>query len=162
MGELAPSWRFKVVYDTLHRNPVSGDVATLFVKKPFLSNVIFEFKTNAAKIDRQAVKNDLNNIKVVPNPYVAAAIWEQRNFFTTGRGPRAIHFNHLPRECTIRIFTVSGELVDTIEHNSLIDDGSAEWDVLTRDNLTVAYGVYIYHVDAPGIGEKIGKFAIIK
>ncbi len=161
-GELAPSWRFKVVFDTLHRSPTSGDEATLFVKKPFLSNVVFEFTTNAATVDVAQAKNELDDIKVVPNPYVAGAIWEGRNFFTTGRGPRAIHFNHLPKQCTIRIFTVSGELVDTIEHNSLMDDGSVEWDMLTRDNLTVAYGVYIYHVDAPGIGEKIGKFAIIK
>ncbi|MFZ5519018.1 MAG: hypothetical protein ACOY90_20465 [Candidatus Zhuqueibacterota bacterium] len=160
--DLAPSWRFKVVYDTLHRNPQSGDVADLFVTKPFLSNVIFEFTTDSAKIDVKQAANDLDRIKVVPNPYVAAAIWEPRNFFTTGRGPRSIHFNHLPKDCTIRIFTVNGELVDTIDHHSLMDNGSAEWDVLTRDNLTLAYGVYIFHVDAPGIGEKIGKFAIIK
>jgi len=161
-GELAPSWRFKVVFDTLHRNPRPGDVATLIVSKPFLSNVVFEFKTDSARIDVQQAQNELNRIKVVPNPYVATASWEPRNFFTTGRGPRSIHFNHLPKDCTIRIFTVSGELVDVIEHHSLMDDGSAEWDVLTRDNLTVAYGVYIYHVEAPGVGEKIGKFAIIK
>ncbi|MDW7680390.1 MAG: hypothetical protein SCK70_07475, partial [bacterium] len=144
------------------RNPTKGDTAYLVVKKPFLSNVIYEFTTEAARIDLQRAKNDLDRIKVVPNPYVAAAIWEGRNFFTTGRGQRSIHFNHLPRECTIRIFTVSGELVDVIEHNSLMDDGSAEWDVLTRDKLTLSYGVYIYHVDAPGVGQKIGKFAIIK
>jgi hypothetical protein len=33
---------------------------------------------------------------------------------------------------------------------------------LTKDNLAISYGVYIYHVEAPGIGEKIGKFAVIK
>ncbi len=161
-GDLEPSWRFKVVFDTLHRTPTKGDTAYLYIKKPFLSNVIYEFTTESASIDEQRAKNELDRIKVVPNPYVATAIWEGRNFYTTGRGPRSIHFNHLPQQCTIRIFTVSGELVDVIEHNSLIDDGSEEWDVLTRDNLTISYGVYIYHVDAPGIGEKIGKFAIIK
>ena len=36
------------------------------------------------------------------------------------------------------------------------------WNLLTKDNLSLAYGVYIYHVDAPGIGEHIGKFAVIK
>ena len=34
--------------------------------------------------------------------------------------------------------------------------------VLTEDNLSAAYGMYIYHVDAPNIGEKIGKLAIVK
>ncbi len=28
--------------------------------------------------------------------------------------------------------------------------------------MDVAYGLYIYHINAPDIGEKIGKFAIIK
>jgi hypothetical protein len=41
-------------------------------------------------------------------------------------------------------------------------EGTAEWNLLTRDNLSVSYGIYIYHVDAPGIGEKVGKFAVIK
>lgn len=50
----------------------------------------------------------------------------------------------------------------TIEHDSNLLDGTAEWDVLTRDQLQLAYGIYIYHVEAPGIGEKVGKFAIIK
>jgi hypothetical protein len=34
--------------------------------------------------------------------------------------------------------------------------------MLTKDRLEVAFGVYVYHVEAPGIGNKIGKFAIIK
>ena len=104
----------------------------------------------------------MDDIKVVPNPYLAASRFETFNPFTRGRGPRQIRFTHLPQECTIRIYTVNGELVDTIEHNSALDDGSAEWDLLTKDNLDVAYGIYIYHVEAPGVGAKTGKFAIIK
>jgi hypothetical protein len=41
-------------------------------------------------------------------------------------------------------------------------DGSEEWDMLTKDNLSASYGVYVFHVDAPGIGIKVGKFEIIK
>ncbi|MCI0559432.1 MAG: hypothetical protein MN733_13130, partial [Nitrososphaera sp.] len=96
------------------------------------------------------------------NPYLANALWEPKNPYTSGRGPRAIHFTHLPSKCTIRIFTISGELVDEIQHDNPFGDGTATWDLLTRDNLSVSYGVYIYHVDAPGIGQKSGKFAIIK
>ncbi len=55
-----------------------------------------------------------------------------------------------------------GELVDIIHHSSAINNGTAEWDLLTKENLSTAYGVYVYHVDAPGIGEHIGKFAVIK
>jgi len=52
--------------------------------------------------------------------------------------------------------------VQTIEHYATIDNGLETWDLLTKDNLSVSYGVYIYHVEAPGIGEHIGKFALIK
>jgi hypothetical protein len=53
-------------------------------------------------------------------------------------------------------------LVSTIEHNSVITNGTADWNLLSQDQLDVAYGIYIYHIDAPGIGEKIGRFAVIK
>jgi hypothetical protein len=43
-----------------------------------------------------------------------------------------------------------------------MNDGTAEWDMLTKDNLSIAYGVYVYHVEAPSVGEKVGKFAVIK
>jgi len=57
---------------------------------------------------------------------------------------------------------MSGKLVDKIEHNSSLADGQESWDLVSRDGMDIAFGVYVYYVDAPGIGQKIGKFAIIK
>lgn len=145
-----------------YRIPAGGDTAKIFLNKPFLSSDVFRFVAKAPSVDDAQAKVDLDKIKVVPNPYVATAAWEPKNPYRSGRGPRELHFTHLPAQCTIRIFTVNGELVDTIEHDVPLNDGSAEWDLLTKDNLQVSYGVYIYHIDAPGIGEKIGKFAVIK
>ena len=78
------------------------------------------------------------------------------------RGPRKIYFTNLPKECTITIYTVNGELVETIKHDSEIDNSQEHWDLTTKDTFPLAYGVYLYHVDAPGIGEKLGRFAVIK
>ena len=64
--------------------------------------------------------------------------------------------------CTIRIFTVSGKLVTVIEHDGFQDNGRESWDLTTKDGLEIAYGTYFFHVEAPGLGEKIGRFAIIK
>ena len=47
-------------------------------------------------------------------------------------------------------------------HESELQNGTEIWDMLTKDQLDIAYGLYIYHIDAPGIGKKIGKFAVIK
>jgi hypothetical protein len=36
------------------------------------------------------------------------------------------------------------------------------WDLRTRENLETAYGIYFYHVDAPDVGERTGRLALIK
>ena len=162
---LVSTWKVAVNINqtiTDKRLPKAGDTLTIVLSKIFGKDDEFVFTTIGQKENKTLAKSELDKIKVVPNPYVAAASWEERNPFNTGRGPRAIHFIHLPKECKIRIYTINGELLKTIEHNSNLLNGTAEWNLLTRDNLSAAYGVYIYHVDAPGIGEKIGKFAIIK
>jgi len=35
-----------------------------------------------------------------------------------------------------------------------------EWDILTESRLTPASGIYIYYIEAEGIGETYGKMAI--
>jgi len=151
----------KEISDTLI-NPKAGDIFHIRTKKPFTSNDIFYFQTHRANIDTSEAKSELDKIAVVPNPYVAAASWEPRHYLQSGRGKRMIEFIHLPAKCTIKIFTMRGHLVDTIEHDSLLNDGHEFWDLLSNDNMEIAYGVYLYHISAPGIGEKVGRFAIIK
>ena len=50
----------------------------------------------------------------------------------------------------------------TLEHNGTMESGREYWNLLNTDGFSVAYGVYIAHIDAPDIGEKLVKFAIIK
>lgn len=149
--------------DTNFFVPQSGDVFYLSTFKPFVDGDVFTFTTSAAKVETKLAKKNLDKIRVVPNPYVATNIIEpQNNVSRTERGFRRLYFDNVPAKCTIRIYTLAGELVRTLHHDSTIDDGKVYWDLLTRDNLEVAYGLYFFHVDAPGIGKKIGKFAIIK
>lgn len=160
------SWSMTLIKDTTIAEeeqiaPEVGDVYKIATRKTFRNNEFFEFTTSAPKFDRSKAVTELDKIQVVPNPYVGAASWEP---FTTsvGRGERRIYFMHLPSRCTIRIYTMSGKLVDTIEHFSSISDGQASWDLVSKDGMDIAFGVYVFHVDAPGIGEKIGRFAIVK
>jgi hypothetical protein len=159
---LAPTWSFSLQGSDSVVIPEPGDTANIALIKPFLSSDVFKFTAKKGYINIDQAKADLEKIKVVPNPYLANAKWEPKNPYSSGRGPRSIHFTHLPSQCTIRIFTVNGELVKEILHESNLMDGSEEWDMLTKDNLSASYGVYVFHVDAPGIGIKVGKFAIIK
>lgn len=159
---LVTTWTFTVSYDTINTQPAAGDSAIITLAKIFRADDVFEFTTTAQGVNQELAKSSLDRIRVVPNPYVVTAEWEEKSPYSSGRGPRKIQFTNLPQRCTIRIYTVSGELVRTIEHDAPIIDGSESWDLLTRDNLAVSYGLYIFHVDAPGVGEKIGKFALIK
>jgi len=140
----------------------AGDVLTIIMYKPFLASDTFLFTTQAPAINQALAKVDLDKIRVVPNPYVVTNTWEPKNPYANGRGERQIHFNHLPAKCTIRIFNVRGQLVNTLEHAETINDGTEVWNMLSKDNLDISYGIYIYHIKADGIGEKIGKFAVIK
>ena len=113
-------------------------------------------------MDVQLAKSGLDKIRVVPNPYIVTNAWEPVNTYSSGRGERQLHFTHLPANCVIKIFTVNGQLVKTLYHNNPIDDGTEIWNMLSKDNLEISYGIYVYHVKADGIGEKIGKILVLK
>ena len=98
---------------------------------------------------------------VVPNPYVAAASFEPQRFNVSGRGDRRMEFRAIPQGGVIRIYTVHGDLVQTLRQDGSVN-GYVPWDLRTKDNLDVAPGLYVFHVDAPSLGTYIGKFAIIK
>lgn len=140
--------------------PAAGDEYWVKTKKPFRQGDQFFFETKASEFKPELAKSGMDNIYVVPNPYVAFNPAEQPGQTANLRGERVLQFRNLPPQCTIRIYTLVGELIQTIQKD---DNGSiASWDLLTNEGQRIAYGVYIFHVDAPGIGEKIGRFAVIK
>ena len=141
----------------------AGDVFFIDTHRPFAESDTLLFTTVASQYNKTVASGKLDSIYVVPNPYVVTNVLEQLDLQNPmDRGPRKIYFTNLPKECTISIYTVSGDLVETLEHNSDIENSQEHWDLTTKDNFPLAYGVYLYHVDAPGIGEKLGRFAVIK
>jgi hypothetical protein len=142
--------------------PIEGDKYQISTTKSFKTSDYFSYSTVPVQIDKSLAIDDLAKIDVVPNPYLGAAAWERRNLNSTGRGERKIDFINLPAVCTVRIYTITGALIKTLIKDAGYLDGSLSWDLVTEDGMDAAYGVYLYHVDAPGIGEHIGKFALIK
>ncbi|MCD4692870.1 MAG: hypothetical protein K8R79_08150, partial [Calditrichales bacterium] len=160
------SWSVTFIKDTAiaeseQRIPQPGDIFRVYTKRPFRSGEYYEFIITAPSFSQDKAESDLDRIAVVPNPYVGAASWEAQTS-SVGRGERKIQFINLPKDCTIRIYTISGRLVQTIEHHGTLDDGQEAWNLISRDGMDVAFGIYVYHVDAKGVGSKISKFAIIK
>ncbi|MCU0453826.1 MAG: hypothetical protein MUE68_09215 [Bacteroidetes bacterium] len=142
--------------------PQPGDIYRAVVRRPFGEGDVFAFVTHERRIDPQrATAEFANEPYVVPNPYVGFASFEPERFAVSGRGERRIEFRGLPADCTIRVYTVKGELVKTLTHDGSVD-GIVPWNLRSADNLDVAPGLYVFHVDAGALGVKIGKFALIK
>lgn len=144
--------------------PDEGDVYSVTWKRPFFSMDSIRFTVSKAdSLDAIALNSEMDNIKVVPNPYVMTNMMEEAlsNPFLNQR--RKLMFTHIPAECTIHIFTVSGVLVDKVEVNNEPENGIVHWDMLTREGLEIAAGMYLYHIKSNVTGDsKVGKFAVIK
>ena len=154
-------FRIDFLSGTAGSAPTPGTKIVISTTSEFGSSDKFQFTMNEPSIDNELAGSQLEDIYVAPNPYVGAASWERASN-SQGRGERKINFFNLPQNCTIRIFNVRGELIRTLVHEGELSDGMISWDLLTENNEDVAYGVYFYHVEAPGIGEYTDKFAIVK
>ena len=101
---------------------------------------------------------DISDIGVVPNPY------RVNSGFKESEHMRQIRFTNLPARCTISIFTLNGEAVNTVSHNDE-ESGNAWWDMRTVNNQEIAPGLYLFHVvndDNSDSEPFIGKFAVIR
>jgi len=146
-----------IIPDSNEIAPQIGDVFKITLTKRLSSADRYVFSTMAEKI--QPTESMLENIKVVPNPYIVRNTWERSADYAQ------LQFINLPEVCTIRVFTLAGDHVRTIEHNEQVESdkpGWEWWDLLTHNDQKIVAGIYIYHVDAPGVGEHIGKFAIVR
>lgn len=109
------------------------------------------------------------NVIVYPNPYridggYARAGYENRDRTKSAERSRAIHFANLPKICTIRIFTIDGDLVREIKHYDPEGDPTSQhekWNLISRNTQAVVTGIYLYSVTSE-MGEQLGKIVIIK
>jgi hypothetical protein len=93
-------------------------------------------------------------VKVFPNPF------REKSGIPTQGEENTITWTNLPEKCTIRIYTSSGELVKTIEHNNPYS-GDEAWDQLTDARQRTAPGIYFWAVDSD-VGYAKGSLIIIK
>ncbi len=105
-----------------------------------------------------SASSSLDNVTVVPNPYRGSADWEE--WTPSGIRLGRIWFMNLPRECTITIYTISGDPVRILEHRSN-EIGAEAWDLTGGSGVQIASGVYVYQVETADGETKIGKFAVI-
>jgi hypothetical protein len=72
-----------------------------------------------------------------------------------------VRFTNLPDVATIRVFSLNGTLLRTIAKDSP-GIRSLSWDLTTDERLPLVSGMYLIHVDVPGVGERVVKFGVVK
>jgi len=168
LGGISYTW--DVAFNAKQGDPVdtvyqltTGDRLLLRTNKPFRRGDAFEFATSAPTVVTGNAVAELLRVKVVPNPYVTASEFELplNPGITSGRGQRKIDFIHVPARAVINIFTARGDHVMTLQHDGNIEDGTVSWNLKTKENLDIAFGIYFYVLESPA-GNKTGKIAIIK
>lgn len=144
---------------------------------PSLESGVPQNKTLFIPGAEAARASDGREVVVFPNPYRGQASWD-------GALPREklVWFRHLPERCVIRIFTMSGDLVDEISFNGetyaadgtfllnrpdedspVLSGGQAAWDLLTKEDQPVASGLYFFAVEDLATGDfSTGKFLVLK
>jgi len=143
--------------------PETGQVYRVDGKRPFVETDEFLIKVLEGDQEKAKEIEDLDQIKVVPNPYIMTNTMEPslRNIFLNQR--RRIMFTHIPAKCDIKIFNISGYLIDEIKVDNEPSNGIVHWDLLTKDDLEIAPGIYVYYLKSRETGKvKTGKFSVIK
>ncbi|MFZ4618958.1 MAG: hypothetical protein ACOYNS_00250 [Bacteroidota bacterium] len=140
----------------------TGDTLKLRTRKSFRKEDKFYFTTEKPKVVVGNVSPSLSSVRVVPNPYVVQAYGETPPAAGTfGRGERKIEFQNVPQDAKVSIYTARGEHIRTLHQDGSIQNGTIKWDVKTKENLDVAFGVYFYVIESSS-GTKSGKIAVIK
>ncbi|MDP4174888.1 MAG: hypothetical protein Q8933_13005 [Bacteroidota bacterium] len=121
---------------------------------PPLESSIYANKSHFPFTATLVPPKNLDNVLVVPNPFVIGEGSSQPG------DQDVIQFVNIPNPCTIRIYSVRGDLVKTLN----VPEGKGaivSWDQATDYGQYVTSGIYIYHIESK-LGEKIGKLAIVR
>ncbi|GAB1467536.1 hypothetical protein MASR2M64_02090 [Candidatus Cloacimonadota bacterium] len=126
-------------------------------------------------------KEKMDNIMVIPNPYIGRSKFDGRiESDKKGDKSRRLWFVNLPKRCTVRIYTLAGDLVKELDHEGATETdivtiskaspykgmsatGMHSWNLLSKNNQIIAPGVYLFSVENKTDGKiKVGKFVVIK
>ncbi len=121
---------------------------------PPLESSIFCNRKGPVNTTLRPTESTVEEVVVVPNPF-----YRQSGFLEPG-AQKDIQFVGVPENCTLRIFTLRGDLVKTIKHNTL-NSGVIRWNQITDFGQYVKSGMYFFHLENDKGEVKRGKFAII-
>ncbi|MBL0310465.1 MAG: hypothetical protein IPP77_12555 [Bacteroidetes bacterium] len=164
--EIAVRLRVEKPYDRFATSASSGMDSTL---------PRYQFSTKgigATEKNPEMAKSALDIIRVVPNPYLAYSDYE------TDQNTNAVKITNLPNVCNITIFSIDGVIIRKLSRAIGVDpitnrkveisdggtvsggniDNTITWDLKNDKGVPIASGIYLVHVEAPGIGQRTLKW----
>ena len=133
-----------------------GDI--LEITPRFVNTVadVFDFTTTARVAKTDAT--DLSKVMVVPNPFIV------RHELMANKENPSLMFTNVPSKCKISIYTLAGDLVDIVNHETsgTSTSGTALWDLRNSNFQRVASGIYLFVVDDLNGEKRVGKFAVVR
>ncbi len=151
-GDIEVKIRVSKAYDeyNMDDSDCEDDASTENGGNPYLT-----FNTNDIQTiteNRDAAQNAMDLVRVVPNPYYGS------NNYEGDQVDHRVRITNLPKTCTISIYNVSGTLVRQEKLDSDQNVTGWDWNLKNDHNVAISSGVYIIHVDAGEIGEKVLKW----
>lgn len=112
----------------------------------------------------RAPGRDITSVRIVPNPFqIQGGDLEQGGFNFTGQANKLLFVN-LPASAIIRIFSITGDLIQEFEHTA--GSGDLSWDLMINDNNQfLVSGIYFAHIESrdPQVpGTHIEKFIVVR
>jgi hypothetical protein len=152
-------WLVRTSYGTLPDSV--GDLEPMSPRPP-VSGVSYGIQVTPPSDSDENL--EMRRIRVVPNPFVIRTPWDQSPL------SKELQFINLPNRCKIKIYTLSGHLVQVLEHDGETGSygrhwqgGTIIWDLKNRFNSHIASGWYIWHATDLDTGRReMGKFAVIQ
>ena len=133
----------------------SGYTYSQAVRSPAVANLKVQFKVESATKLAEETDSTIALVHTVPDPYYVTTSLEA----TTNT--KILKFVNLPQRAIIRIYSVSGVLIQVLTHNDQNFGGEETWNLRTRNNQFVASGVYFYHVESASGKTKTGRLTVV-
>lgn len=139
-----------------------GDKLTIpLAVYPYTEADVYSFVTSKSTISADGERELWNKVNVFPNPLYG---FNPATSYSGGAADEPfVTFSNLPTEVTVKVYSLSGQLLRTLTQDDKIDPTSPflRWNLENESGLRVASGMYLAIVSSPKYGDKVLKFAII-
>jgi len=138
--------------------PEKGTLLRIITNKT--NQLTDEFTVTAPKLASSDPKEDVKKINVFPNPYMGRHDLEGTDSVLPL--PKYVTFNHLPtsQDVYFKVFNVAGTMVANFQKSTTTQ--YQRWNMRNSNDFPLASGVYVIHIDMPGLGtSKVLKFAMV-